>query len=452
MTRMEEFEALRQELTQTPPELEASVTRAKARAKKRFWKQRVFGVPIASAAALFAVFVVLVNVYVPFAYACAGVPGLKNLAQAVTFNPSLREALENDYVQPVVASRTIGEFTVTVDAIIADASQINVFYHVDSESYDEILSHIALRGEHGEALQYAFLSTDTIMRSGEITYSTIDFGPDAAFPQSIRFSINIDCDAMDGGAYLPLEYEDFPAQEYTFTFDLSLNDQTIQQAERYALNQWIELDGQRILIESVEIYPTQIRIYLDDDEANTAWLQDLTCTFRDETGQETDAFHNGVISLGSLEKDSPFFSLHRESTFFWNSEHLTLLITGAKWIDKSQQYTTFDLATGNATTLLPSSVYYATAYKEQDTLYVNSVAKDEGVSYGIATGAFHKIGEEDYTSSVSTNGSYDRIYIPEGYFASSLKAENYPYDDFVIVEWSFTDKSTFDSPIEIPIK
>ena len=93
MTRMEEYQALQQALQQTPPALDGSVERARRRAGRRLFRRRIFGVPAASLAALFAVFVVLVNVCVPFAYACGSVPALRTLVQAVSFNPSLKAAL-----------------------------------------------------------------------------------------------------------------------------------------------------------------------------------------------------------------------------------------------------------------------------------------------------------------------------------------------------------------------
>ena len=122
MTRMEEWSALQQTLEQTPPELEDTVARAKKRAQKRIWAKRLFGMPMAGAAALLAGFVLLVNLSTPFAYACADIPGLKPLVQAVAMNPSLRETLTHNYVQEVLATQQAGEFTVTVKWIFSTIS------------------------------------------------------------------------------------------------------------------------------------------------------------------------------------------------------------------------------------------------------------------------------------------------------------------------------------------
>ena len=105
MDRMEEYEALLQEPEELPPALEGAVARARARVRRRRLWRRVTA-PAGSAAAVFAVFVLLVNLWTPFALACAKVPVLKELTAAVAFSPSLKAAVENDYVQYIGQSQT----------------------------------------------------------------------------------------------------------------------------------------------------------------------------------------------------------------------------------------------------------------------------------------------------------------------------------------------------------
>ena len=114
MTRNEEYQALLQELETTPAALDGAVERA-LRRRKRDRRLRLFGVPAGSLAACFAAFVLLVNLFPPFARACGSVPVLRELAQAVAWSPSLSAAVENDYVQPIGQSQTVNGVTATVD-------------------------------------------------------------------------------------------------------------------------------------------------------------------------------------------------------------------------------------------------------------------------------------------------------------------------------------------------
>lgn len=130
MTRNEEYQALLQELETTPAALDGAVERA-LRRRKRDRRLRLFGVPAGSLAACFAAFVLLVNLFPPFARACGSVPVLRELAQAVAWSPSLSAAVENDYVQPIGQSQTVNGVTATVEYVIVDRKQLNIFYTLD---------------------------------------------------------------------------------------------------------------------------------------------------------------------------------------------------------------------------------------------------------------------------------------------------------------------------------
>ena len=95
MNRNEEYQALLQELEATPPALDGTAERA-LRRRRRDRRLRLFGVPAGSLAACFIAFVLLVNLFPPFARACGNVPVLRALAQAVAWSPSLSAAVEND--------------------------------------------------------------------------------------------------------------------------------------------------------------------------------------------------------------------------------------------------------------------------------------------------------------------------------------------------------------------
>ena len=131
MNRKSEFEAMIEELNQPAPGLESTLDRAYKKKRKRTTKMIVR--PLAGLAACFAVFVLLVNFCVPVAYACARIPGLRELAEAVTFSRSLTDAAKNEYVQPMDLTQTQNDITAQIDYRIVDQKQVNVFFRLDSE-------------------------------------------------------------------------------------------------------------------------------------------------------------------------------------------------------------------------------------------------------------------------------------------------------------------------------
>ena len=451
MTRMEEWSALQQTLEQTPPELEDTVARAKNRAQKRIWAKRLFGIPMAGAAALLAGFVLLVNLSTPFAYACADIPGLKPLVQAVAMNPSLRETLTHNYVQDVLATQQAGEFTVTVDAMIVDEAEMDIFYHIDcaKNAYKTIYTDSDLAGEDQQRLQ-AFLTYDTVLTPGKTVFHTISFGQNTPLPDTVHFTLTIQqADLANGSGQ-----KTFPEEDYTVTFNLPVKSAKVVQSRIYNVQKWVEIDDQRLFIDRVDVHPTHARIYIEDAPANTAWLEMLYCTLRDENGNEAGKIKNGLVASGSMkDKDHPF-SVHLESPYFWNSKHLTLKITGAEWLDKEKQYTTFDLSTGFAQTPLPPSVYSARTYWGKGALYIGSVAKrNEKPVYSIAAAAFHDQPNDttitDYTAGGFSDQAGDPLYVPEGYFGSQLTLPNYAYDDTVTVQWHHTHESNLAEPLQL---
>ena len=134
MNRKLEYEELLQELDKPVPKLERTLERAYAKKKHRSRMIR----PFVSVAATFVLFVVLVNFCSPVAYACSKVPILCDLAKAVTFSRSLSDAVENEYVQNLDLTRTDGDITVSVEYLIVDRKQVNVFFRLDSEVYSNL--------------------------------------------------------------------------------------------------------------------------------------------------------------------------------------------------------------------------------------------------------------------------------------------------------------------------
>ena len=152
MNRMEEYNELLNELevfaesietAETTDEvvertvdrrLEGTLDRAIARQKR---KNLVFK-PLIGLAASFALFVLLVNVSATVADACSGIPVLRELAEAVTFSPSLEDAVDNEYAQPINLFDQDGDASAKVEFLIVDQKQVNIFFRVFSDKYNEL--------------------------------------------------------------------------------------------------------------------------------------------------------------------------------------------------------------------------------------------------------------------------------------------------------------------------
>ena len=332
MNRNEEYRALLRELETTPPALDTAVERALKR-HRAARKRRLWGIPVGSLAACFALFVGLVNAFPTFAAACEDVPVLGALAEAVRFSPSLSAAVEHDYVQPVGQSQTKNGITATVESIIVDQKQVNIFFtldYVDQDVPDGFTMTFSVTGQRAGEQQETPAAPDRAIEDEMLAPST---EPEAEILAE-------------------------------FTFDLTFDPQFTAQGEVLAVNETFTLDGQTFTLTEAEIYPTHLRINVEGAEDNTAWLKGLEFYLENEDGERFDAVSGGVTASG--DTDSPAMVSYRlESPWFSGSDHLTVHITGAKWLAKEHQRVYVDLEHGTAP-WLPDGVSLTSAQRRED--------------------------------------------------------------------------------------
>lgn len=372
MNRNEEYAALLRELDTTPPALDTTVDRAMER-RRAARKRRLWGIPVGSLAACFLLFVGLVNVFPTFAAACEDVPVLGALAEAVRFSPSLSAAVEHDYVQPVDQSQTKNGITATVESIIVDQKQLNIFFTLEGEGYKTLSAEMP---RFSPAQQCSILGSDFQQKPGTLLNFTLDY-VDQDVPDGFTMTFSVtgqrageqqetpaapDRAIEDEMLAPPTEPEAEILAE--FTFDLTFDPQFTAQGEVLEVNETFTLDGQTFTLTEAEVYPTHLRINVEGAEDNTAWLKGLEFYLENEDGERFDAVSGGVTASG--DTDSPAMVSYRlESPWFSGSDHLTVHITGAKWLAKEHQRVYVDLEQGTAP-WLPDGVSLTSAQRRED--------------------------------------------------------------------------------------
>ena len=220
MDRMEEYKALRDAPEELPPALDGAVARARARARRRRLWRRI-SAPAGSVAAVFAAFVLLVNLSPPFALACGKVPVLKELAAAVAFSPSLKAAVENDYVQYIGQSATDNGITVHLEYLMADQGGLMLFLSVSGpEEATFFMPRATFTTPDGERLEGCSVLMDSVA-PGEL--------------------------------------------KAVLLTGLSRDQRFRGQGRTVEVNRWLELDGNNIRIVDLELYPTHARLNLEQD-------------------------------------------------------------------------------------------------------------------------------------------------------------------------------------------
>ena len=290
MNRNEEYQTLLSQLEQeTPPPLGGCVERARKKARRR----RGWGTSLASLGGVAAAFVLLVNTSVPFAMACARIPGLRELTAAVAFSPSLKTAVENDYVQLIGQTQTADGITLKMEYLIFDPTQLHFFFTVDGGDYDSFHVYPSISGPDGEELE-GYGITSAMSLPGELSDFGVTFNEGFRAPEALKLTCRVTghrertgVAPADSSAHDPETHRE-PEVIARFTFDLILDPRFTAPGRTLPIEQWVTVDGQRLLIRSLEINPTHARLTVVSDEANTAWCKGLDWLDKDRAWVRVD--------------------------------------------------------------------------------------------------------------------------------------------------------------------
>ncbi len=424
MSRTTEYWELKQQLAQVPEALDGTAERARQRARRHRIEKR-FGISIGSLAGICAAFVIAVNVLPTFALACGKVPILRELAAAVAFSPSLSAAVEHDYVQYVGQSQTVGDVTVSVEYVIADERRMVVFYRTEGDGAEDWLSWDLLNPDGTPLDGYAITS----VTSGDLKRLEVYF-TDRTIPQELLLELSVES-----------------APDAAGRFHLRLDPDKTASVVTVPVDTWVEVDGQRLLVDRLELSPTTTTVYLGHDPDNTAWLQSLDFHFTD--GEEVYESGDGMLTA-SGEQDNPgFYTYYFQSFYFLEDpSDLTLWIDGAVWLDKSEPTVTVNLTDGTWTGDTPEGIRNVTVSRSGGEILLTVETAD--VNRSPFDHTYRDAGGRERSFSGFT---MSEPWTDDGVFHPRQYTFHLPIDvgETVEIRLDYTDITQLDTPLEIPI-
>ena len=453
MNRNQEYEALLQEMEATPAALDGTAERA-LRRRRRERRLRIFGVPAGSLAACFAAFVLLVNLFPPFARACGNVPLLRALAQAVAWSPSLSAAVANDYVQPIGQSQTVNGITATIEYVIVDQKQVHIFFTLKGEGYESLSAELP---EFTPWQRCSVLEGDFLQPPGTLLRFTLDY-QDNDVPEGFTMTLGVTGETAGEAESQPpaassvwdaLEKDTAPPDNSilaTFTFDLKFDPTYTASGEIIPVNSAFQLDGQTLTVTEAEVYPTHVRVNVEGAAANTAWLKSLDFYLENEDGERFEPISNGVTASG--DPDTPAMNSFRlESPYFADSAHLTLHITGATWLDKDMERIRVDLKSGTADQM-PEGVelYSAERHGDDWRIEFRARSREENHFYQLFYSTYYAPDGTEYDQQATSVTAPD-----DGYFYRQMVLRDYPWSEVWLCP-AYSRTTTAETPVTIPIK
>lgn len=457
MNRNDEFMELKQELDQIPVELEYTAPKAIARAKRNKRRSILWKTPAVTFCCTVIIFVLLVNLFPKVALAMSNVPILKDLVSAVAFDPSLKAAVEHDFYQVVGKSQTQDDVTVNVEYMILDARHISLFFSVEAP-VKAGLFHFDMRDTHGYGLN-ASLIYDTMYEVGELEQIIIDFPDDNyAIPDGITFNITVNKNpdfqevmtvsvpADADPDILNSTLQEKSGTDYNFSFLLQPDPKYLQKVDSIPLRQWVEMKGQRIYPDHLDIYPTKTRLYLDCDDNNSAVLDDLGIYFKDEKGEIYDVRGNGITGTISNTDNYNIDSIYFDSSYFSDADSLTMYIEDISLIEKDQLFGEINYADKTITNL-PKDITIDSMVLKDTTLTITLKAD---------TGDLYR--QEQIISMEYYDTDNNKYYIKslyghtdnQGYYME-FKIDNYE-DNKYKLRWTYAKAQVLEEPVVIKVK
>ncbi len=339
MDRMEEYRDLMEELGREPEKLSGAVDRAERRAR-RTRAGRYAGTAAAGLISLAACFALLVNICAPVALACGRVPILRDLAQAVIVSQSLSAAVANECVQLVGQERTVDGCTIRLEYVIADQKQVNVFFTVEGEALtgQDINAVVDVTTEDAPPC----MVIGGLCEPGELEYACINF-VEGSTPEHLDLTITVKSAAGEG--------EELACG----SFSLDLDPYLLTMGRTVEVDQDFVLDGNAFTLTTVELFPTHMRLNIEQDPDNADWLVSLELTI-DGDGRELKRVDSkGLVATGGRKYGD--LSLYAASPWYYSCGKLELTITEGLWLDKEREETVIDLETGE-TAGLPEGVEF----------------------------------------------------------------------------------------------
>lgn len=455
MNRMEEYNNLMQELEQPVPELDQTLNRARRKVVHRRITRSVVNV-----SASFFIFVMLVNFCTPVAYACSKVPILRELAEAVTFSRSLSDAVDNEYVQPLYLSQENNGVTASVEYLIVDQKQVNIFFRLNSDVYPKMgvtPTVLSADGEHPESCSYGLNEWD--VPNGELQSITIDY-VDGDVPGSLLLQLDIqdmerpiaeDTIAAPENVSNTM-FDDFGSEniKYVAHFDflLEFDPEFTAVAKIFPINQTVVLEGQKITFTDMEVYPSHLRVNITDSPDNTAWLKSLHFYIETDWGMRFDTISNGITATGSV--DSPTMTSFRaDSSYFYEANHLKIVITGAEWLKKDMEKVYVNLKTGE-TGQLPEGVtmYSATLEPQGWLLEFEATERKPNHHHQLFASKYYDAEGNDYEINCWSTGLGDA---DENSFREAFPLKNY-FDEEVWLCPQYSHVWTAEEPVTIVVQ
>lgn len=369
----------------------------------RAWKSVVF-------VALFIMFfVVSIRISPAFASAVAKIPGIGPLVDMITYDKGIGDILSNDYYEELGITETKNELRFSLVGVIADETGMVLSYQLSApfNIHELQIKEVGVL-QNGESLQAAFSYNWMHKEPSEMIESTIEI-------ESSDRAI----DYTNPNFELLITFKDEHQTSFAIPFSL---EKPVAKSKAYKINKEVEIDGQKIIIDSLKISPLRSELQLAVSPTNSMRILDFeTIEIFDERGEEWGSIKNGLSSAGTLLDGNVSYFI--QSNYFREPKSLTIHLGKVQALPKGQDYIDVDFL-AKKVLFAPNFEGLAIRVENYNTLEVKVPTTLEGYMLNYFYQAVDKNGEMYYSNGSSHRGPDEAKLTQSTYTFDMLGAVN----------------------------
>lgn len=233
------------------PYIEAGIKKG-SRRKKITFRVRISALAMCI---MLACFVSAIRISPAFATYVNTIPGIRNLAQLITYDKGLQDALHNNFIQKVNRSVNHDGITFTVNGVIADDSRMILFYSVHSHTSKTLkLMSVDLLNGKGKPVIGGITYDPSVIKKHSSREVTVGFVKSSDVPHTVNFTIHLKKGVKDwaGTVKVPIDKQRFKNMKQVLP-----------------VHKTISIGEQVIHFDKAIIYPTRIDVQVHFDPNNS---------------------------------------------------------------------------------------------------------------------------------------------------------------------------------------
>lgn len=296
------------------------------RAKRQKRRKSLWTVAIA--AVFLLAFITSIRVSPAFANAIASIPGMGKLVEYIQYDKGLQAIMDNDYYQTVHASQMKDGLTLTINGVILDESGIVISYTLEAPYSIEVLDYKKIELYHN----------GKVVPPGTVSYNNPNQRHENRKEDIIEvlFLAKQSFDTQDFVLELQLDNEKETAFSLPFTLP-----KEVKKGKVFALDKVVEVEGQKMTIQEITIYPLRVEVKVFFDEPNSMKILNfMDMRIEDEKGEVWSSIQNGTTGLGFSDNEQTFYL---QSNYFEQPNKLYFKFNKMQALPKDESYLLVDL-------------------------------------------------------------------------------------------------------------